>query len=57
MKLIQGSADKTLEWQKNTAVFKDKLGNLDVSLIDLANHHMVNEVESLRWDIFSAIDI
>lgn len=57
VKLIQGSADKTLEWQKNTAVFKDKLGNLDVSLIDLANHHMVNEIESLRWDIFSAIDI
>lgn len=55
--LIQGSADKTLDWQHNTKVFKNKLANLQVTMIDRANHHMVNEIESLRREIFDAIQL
>lgn len=55
--LIQGSADKTLDWQHNTEVFKEKLPNLHLCMIDRANHHLVNETESLRCDIFDAIKL
>jgi len=55
--LIQGTADKTLDWQRNTGVFTDKLPNLHLCMIDHANHHLVNEIESLRCEIFNAIKL
>lgn len=55
--LIQGTADGTLDWQYNLRVFRDKLPGIQVQIIDTANHHLVNEIESLRRDIFAAIHL
>ena len=53
--LIQGSGDKTLNWQYNLEQFKSKLSGLEVQIIADANHHMVNEIEPLRREIFAAL--
>ena len=55
--LIQGNADKTLDWKYNLEAFKNKLPNLNLHMIDNANHHMVNEIEPLRRKIFEAIEL
>ena len=55
--IIQGNADKTLDWRYNIEAFTDKLTNLNLRMIDHANHHMVNEIEPLRRDIFQAIEL
>jgi alpha-beta hydrolase superfamily lysophospholipase len=53
--IIQGTADTTLDWRYNLKVFKNKLPHMSLQLIDDANHHMVNETESLRKKIFDSI--
>jgi alpha-beta hydrolase superfamily lysophospholipase len=55
--LIQGSGDKTLAWQKNLEKFKEKLPQLQVQMIAEANHHLVNEIEPLRQEIFAALKL
>ncbi len=55
--LIQGSGDKTLNWQYNLEQFKSKLSGLKVQIIADANHHMVNEIEPLRRQIFAALKL
>ncbi len=55
--LIQGNADKTLDWEYSLKGFKSKLPNLNLCMIDRANHHMVNEIEPLRSEIFAAINL
>ena len=55
--LIQGSGDKTLNWQYNLEQFKSKLSRLEVQIITDANHHLVNEIEPLRRKIFAAIKL
>jgi alpha-beta hydrolase superfamily lysophospholipase len=55
--LIQGSGDKTLDWEYNLNIFKKKLSNLDVQIIANANHHLVNEIEPMRRDIFAALKL
>ena len=55
--LIQGCADKTLNWQVNLCVLKEKLPALKVHLIDGANHHLVNEIKPLRDKIFAALEL
>ena len=53
--LIQGDADKTLDWETNLGIFKQKFSALNVHIIKHGNHHLVNEVESIRAQIFSAL--
>jgi alpha-beta hydrolase superfamily lysophospholipase len=55
--LIQGSGDKTLAWQTNLAQFKRQLPELQVQIIAGANHHLVNEIEPLRQEIFAALTL
>ena len=55
--LIQGSGDKTLNWQYNLQQFQHKLSGLEVELIAQANHHLVNEIEPLRQEIFAALKL
>ena len=38
-----------------TKVFKQKFPALNVHIIKDGNHHLVNEIESMREDIFSAL--
>lgn len=53
--LIQGDADKTLDWETNLGIFKKKFSALNIHIIKDANHHLVNEAESMRGEIFSAL--
>lgn len=53
--VIQGDADGTLDWQFNIKLFQQKFPNMSLQLIHGAGHHMVNEREDLRQQIFSAI--
>ncbi|MDA8919536.1 alpha/beta hydrolase [Porticoccaceae bacterium] len=55
--LIQGSGDKTLAWQDNLTQFKHQLPGLQVQIIAEANHHLVNEIEPLRREIFAALKL
>ena len=53
--IIQGDHDKTLDWSYNLEQFKDKFPAASVVVIGNVNHHMVNELESLRKQIFAAL--
>lgn len=53
--LIQGDADKTLDWEANLNVFKQKIPALNMHIIKDGNHHLVNEIESMRTEIFAAL--
>jgi alpha-beta hydrolase superfamily lysophospholipase len=55
--IIQGTGDTTLDWKYNLRLFKQKLPNMRLSLIDGAYHHMANESQNLRRQIFDAIDL
>jgi len=55
--IIQGDADKTLDWKYNMRTFKQKLPNMKLHMINNANHHMANEIQTLRNEIFDAIDL
>ena len=55
--IIQGNHDKTLDWEYNLARFKDKLPSASMTMIEQANHHLVNESEPLRKKIFSALKL
>lgn len=53
--VIQGDADGTLDWQYNIKLFQQKFPNMELQLIHGAGHHMVNEREDLRENVFAAI--
>jgi lysophospholipase len=53
--IIQGDCDETLDWQYNLRQFKDKLPQADIHVIRGAQHHLSNETEQLRNQIFAAM--
>ena len=53
--LIQGDSDKTLDWVHNLKAFNQKFSALSVTMIATGNHHLVNEKEDLRAQIFGAL--
>lgn len=55
--LIQGTKDTTLDWKYNLRVFREKLPNMKVHLIDKAYHHMANEAPDIRRKVFDAIEL
>lgn len=55
--IIQGNNDKTLDWVYNLERFKHKFPSSSLSVIDTANHHLVNESEALRQEIFAALKL
>ena len=55
--IIQGNNDKTLDWVYNLERFKHKFPSSSLSVIDTANHHLVNESEALRKEIFAALKL
>lgn len=55
--VIQGTGDNTLDWKYNLRVFKQKLPNMRLSIINDACHHMANESEDFRRQIFDAIEL
>lgn len=54
--IIQGTADTTVDWKYNLGKFKSKFPNALIEKIPDARHHLVNESEAYRNQVFAAID-
>jgi lysophospholipase len=57
LRIVQGDCDTTLDWRYNLRVLRRKLPCAEVIVITGAGHHLVNEVASLRADIFGKLGI
>lgn len=56
LQIIQGTADKTVDWEYNLEKFQQKFPKAQVQQIPNARHHLVNESESYRAQVFAAVD-
>ena len=54
--IIQGSADKTVDWQYNLAAIQAKFPQSKSFLVADARHHLVNESAEYRTRVFSLLD-
>jgi len=54
--IIQGTQDKTVDWQYNLAHLKKKFSRVRIRFVEGAGHHLANEAEYLREKIFSFFD-
>lgn len=53
--VIQGTGDGTVLWRYNLQQIQRKLPNADVTLLEGAYHHLVNEREDYRSQVFDAL--
>lgn len=53
--IVQGDRDMTLDWRYNLTQFQQKLPNAKIKIITNAQHHLVNEAEALRNQVFQAM--
>lgn len=53
--MIQGEADTTVAWRYNLKALKQKLLNTKVVMLPKAKHHLVNEKEVIRQQVFTAM--
>lgn len=53
--IVQGNRDMTLDWRYNLPQFQQKLPHAKIEIIDSAQHHLVNEAEALRHQVFQAM--
>ena len=56
LKVIQGTADTTVDWQYNIAQIQAKFPKAVVHLIEQARHHLVNESPAYRGQVFTLLD-
>ena len=54
--VVQGTDDGTVDWQHNLPRLLEKFPNMKTYLIEDAQHHMVNEAEDIRAQIFAELD-
>jgi alpha-beta hydrolase superfamily lysophospholipase len=54
--IIQGTADTTVDWKYNLEKFESKFPNALIEQIPDARHHLVNESEAYRGQVFAALD-
>ncbi len=57
MLIVQGKADKTVDWQYNLAKLKQKFSSSKVIYLADASHHLANEREELRQTMYTAMDM
>jgi len=53
--IVQGDADKTVDWEHNLDVLKRLFKELKITHIEGARHHLVNESLSKRQAVFDAV--
>lgn len=53
--VIQGDQDTTVDWRYNISMVRKKFLNSDVHIVPDALHHLVNEEDAIRADVFSRI--
>jgi len=54
LRIVQGDADKTVDWRYNLK-FLEEHADADILHIGGARHHLVNESEAIRAQMFSWI--
>ncbi len=54
--IIQGTGDQTVNWQHNVAQLKRLLPRAQWQVIENARHHLVNESEVYRKEVFLSVD-
>lgn len=54
--MIQGQADKTVDWKHNLDVLNAKFNQPQVLLIPEARHHLANESAQIRDHYFAFLD-
>src|SRR5690606_41967040 len=50
--IVQGEADMTVDWRHNLKVLERKFKNPEILLMPIARHHLVNEREDIRRELF-----
>jgi len=53
--LIQGDVDSTVDWRCNVAMLKEKIAGMQYYELQNACHHLVNEREDIRQQLFARI--
>lgn len=46
--VIQGSEDKTVDWEYNTAFLAEKLSRMELVVLNGAKHQLMNEISEFR---------
>ena len=54
--IIQGEADRTVDWRHNLGVLKTKFTRPEVLLLPEARHHLANETDAIRARYFAFLD-
>ncbi len=54
--ILQGEQDLTVDWEWNLAVLEEKFPNAEIHRHPEARHHLVNEAEPIRRELFEALD-
>lgn len=57
VRIVQGDRDRTVDWRYNLKQIRQKLGAVRVHMVPGAGHHLVNEAEPLRHQVFEAMDV
>jgi len=53
--IVQGTFDKTVDWEHNLTVINGLFPNTDIYLVPGARHHLVNESKDFRDQVFSVV--
>lgn len=53
--IIQGTGDKTVDWQTNIQFLQELTPKAHIVLVDQAKHHLVNESQTYRHGVFEAL--
>jgi len=54
--VVQGTGDGTVDWRYNLQQIQRKLPKTQVNMLEGAYHHLVNESDEYRTEVFAAID-
>ncbi|MBV1916345.1 MAG: alpha/beta hydrolase [Pseudomonadales bacterium] len=54
--VIQGKVDSTVDWQYNIPKIQEKFRQPQIHYLDEGRHHLVNESDPIRDEIFKAVD-
>lgn len=54
--VIQGQQDQTVDWQSNIKFVKQKFPNHQIHYLAEAKHHLVNESEVIRCQVFALVE-
>lgn len=54
--VIQGKKDTTVDWKYNVIFLLKKFPNIEIKLVENGRHHLLNEEETIRRQVFASIN-